>query len=340
MYEGFDNWTPSGVASFFTGQVGSAGTGIWSVTLIPSFPAGTLGGKAMNCGNTSSFNYNIGAASTNTMIIGLRYNSNSGTAQVLQFLDSAAAVQCGITISSGHLIFWRGTTATVLGTGTATISTSADNYIEAKIPFGNSVNVEIRVNGVTDISLTGVDTTNTANQNWQYFAQAGTPGGSLVLYDYIYLLDNSGSAPFNDFLGIVRVETLFPTSANGTPQWTPNTSTNVSRVQETAVDSDTSYNSSLTAGNIDTFNHGSLSSTPVSIFAAKVQSFARKEDVTIHTVRNKLISNVTTANGTTRGVSTVYQLQEDYFLTDPDTAAAWASASAINNTKIGYELVS
>jgi len=341
VFEGFDAWAAGTFTTQTTGQVGVNGLGAWSGSA-GSLPAGTLGGKKVNCGNTANFFYNAGA-SFSAIVMGFRFSTTTlaTTQSVMQFYDSAGAVQCTLGFSATQkLVLFRGAAGgTVLGTGSVTIVSGSDYYIECKIEFSNSAVAEVRVNGVADITLSGVDTTNTANNNVQTVGNPGTAGGSTVTYDDWYMLDTTGSAPYNDYLGIVRVETLFPTS-NNSVQWTPNASTNVSRVQETAMDTDTTYNSDSTVGHIDTFNHGSLSSTPATIFSVKVTSEARKDDVVNRTYRNKIISNVTTSNGATYILPTVYRMIEDYFNNDPDTAAAWASAAAVNGTKIGYELVS
>lgn len=349
FYEGFDNWIGGTFTTQYSGQYGVNQISSW--IMATSMTAGTLGGQAISCGNTGYITYYTNAAQTGTLVHGFRVNFTVGTNnQIMSWCDTApgsgivptapGSIQCGLsTNASGKLIFWRGTNANILGTGTTTLVSLTDNYIEVKFNVASTgANVTVRLNGVNEIVLTNQNTQNTANANWMGWSTAQTPGGTTYKYDDMYLLDTSGPAPLNDFLGIVRVETLFP-SANSSVTWTPNASTNVSRVQETTMDSDTTYNATATLNNVDLFTHGSLGSTPNTIFCGKVQSFVRKEDVAIHTVRTKLVSGATTANGTSRGITTIYQAQEDYYPTDPNTALAWTGAN-VNGTTIGYELVS
>jgi hypothetical protein len=123
--------------------------------------------------------------------------------------------------------------------------------------------------------------------------------------------------------------------------FTPNASTNVSQVQETAWDGDTTFNTHPAPGSgaIDTFNHGSLSGTPATIYAVAVQASMRKDDTSSQLGRTKLISGVTTQNGVSvQLINALYQHIEDIYRVDPNTSAAWTAANA-NATKIGYEHV-
>jgi hypothetical protein len=353
LYEGFDNWSSSFItASNLSGVTGTAGVGIW--TLVPNgtifFLSSPYGGKYMNLHNTSSFNYSLSTASTNTLICGFRVNTTDLATNILTIYDSAAAVQCGLGISATKLFMWRGTTATVLGTGNTTLAVNRDYFIEIKTQLSNSANVTVRINGIVEFTLSGVDTTNTANQNWMLVGVSTTPGGADVNYDDLYLSDDTGPAPYNDFLGPVHVDTSFVTASTRS-QFTPLTSTNVSQVSETAIDGDTTYNfGSNTTGAVDLFNHlsflappaAALASTPQTVFATKVQSYARRDDVQPILYRNKLVSSTgLITNGAVRGLgglTTVYQLQEDYYTTDPATGLAW-TAAGVNGSQIGYEIL-
>jgi hypothetical protein len=148
------------------------------------------------------------------------------------------------------------------------------------------------------------------------------------------MCDTTGPAPYNDYLGIIRIETLFPTS-NVSVTWTPLASTNWVEVSETNMDSDTSYNSQAATG-IDTFGHGTLQSTPTTIFGIGIVSSARKSDVKNLGYRNKLISGGTTSDGVVNPLATVYQYVRDDYLNDPDTGLPW-TGSGVNATNIGYE---
>jgi hypothetical protein len=212
---------------------------------------------------------------------------------------------------------------------------------EIKATFSNTGTFIFKVDGVVDanINLTNTDITNTANQNGQYVTyagmlQTGIASGNID-YDDLYISDDGGSAPHNDFLGICRVETLYVTSDNSVA-WTPLSSTNASNVDDTAYDGDTTYNSTASSSVVDTFNHGSLVTTPITIFGVSIHTAIRRDDVSAQTARNVLISGGTTANGASFAPATSYTWMVDQYTLDPNTSAAW-TASAINSSKIGYE---
>ena len=336
-FEGFDHLTggtgvgPSlGIMPNWVSAGSVAGSGL---------VAGLLGGFAI-VSASMSYTFSPGGSYA-TLIVGDRVKLPStfaATVDLIRFMDGAS-VQCGVSVNTaGKLIFWRGTNATVIDTGATVLAISTTCLIELSVTFSTSGNsngsYELRLDEVTEISASGtVDNTTTANAS---ATGALILGGSNTAHDDFYLCDNSGGSPTNTFLGAVRVETLYVTSDNSVT-WTPLSSTNASNVDETAMDSDTTYNSSGSTGEVDTFNHGSLSSTPSTIHAVDIVAGMRKDDVTVQTVRTKLISGGTTSNGSSSLPSTGYAWYRDRYLTDPDNGA-W-TASAVNATKIGYEHV-
>lgn len=335
VFEGFDHHQASAPLGALGAKTGWAVSTGFSTTI-----AGLLGGLAVGPNTfTAEMTYTPGGNKT-TLIAGMRFRTAgtpTGTFELIRFMDGAS-VQCGLSITTANkLIFWRGTSATVLSTSTTTLTNTSWYFIELKITFHNTTGAyELKLGGVSEFSASGVDTCNTANN----FATACTlqlhPSYGQF-YDDFYLCDDTGSAPHNDFLGVIRVETAYPTSADATT-WTPNASTNVSRVQESGWDGDTSYNSTSTSGNVDTFNHGNLSSTPATIFGVAVTAGMRKDDVTGRTGRTKLKSGGTTQDGASVVLDTSYKLLRDQYVTDPNTGSAWTGAN-VNATKIGYELV-
>jgi len=125
--------------------------------------------------------------------------------------NDAGNHQCGLYIrNDGRFVFARGETA-IGAASLMAVDFDADlTYydIEAKVVFGNSGTVELRVNGNTEISST-VDNTSTAN-NTADSIQIGQNGGgsstvnSTVRIKHVILFDSTGSA-MNTFLGPVTV---------------------------------------------------------------------------------------------------------------------------------------
>lgn len=274
-----------------------------------------------------------------TIIIGARIKL-SATNSVCTIFDlrDTAGVQGGVACSaSGKLFYWRGSNATVVGVAGNTVLVAGNwYYIELKVTFSNTGSFEIRLDGVTETSGSGVDTTNTANNFVSTCFLFPNHSTTSVSYDDFYFCDTSGSVA-NDFLGPCRVETLRPAS-NDSVQWTPLSSTNASNVDDPDHDSDSTYNSDTVAGHIDTFNMTDLSSSPVTIFGVDVLAIMRKTDVAARTGRPKLISGSTTANGATVNLQSGYVKMREMYLLNPDGNVAWTPA-AVNALKAGYELV-
>ena len=323
------------------GLGGASGTGVWTYTGSNGFTkgAGLLGGFAAVSGGTG-FKMRCDLPSTYaTLIQGFRFFTGTSVTtltDIFAFMDSTT-IQCGLSINTaGKLIFWRGTNATILATGTTALLANNWYFIEILATIHNSAGVvQVRLNAVDEIPNTGsLNTRNSANNQATGFqiASSGVQGS----FDDMTTCDTSGSAPYNTFLGIIRVETLYPT-ANNSVTWTPHTSTNVSQVQEVANDGDTSYNTIAVTGQ-DTFTHGALSSTPNTIFAVAVTASVRKDDVGAQQTQTTLISNGTTQQGTAQNTPTAYAYIRDVYANDPHTSSAWAGA-AVNATDIGYNHV-
>lgn len=310
--------------------------------------AGQVSGSAAQAAGSGYLVYSD-ATPRQTWIMGCRFKTGnamtgSGGSILLALCDASAsptsAGQYGIWINnSGKLEARAGYGGAIQGTSSITLVNSSWYYIEAKIKIHSSTgSVEVRVGGSTEINVSGINTQNSANATATYcnFFATSSQGAALI-FDDVYVSDTTGSAPHNDFLGQCIVDTMFPTSNNAVT-WTPLSSTNVSQIQETALDDDTTYNSTTTSGNVDTFNHGAMPVTPTSIFGVSVIHRARKDDVAARSSRNKLISGATTANGTSTGLSTSYQHVKDVWPTDPNGSIAWTKTN-VDATKIGYEHV-
>src|SRR4029077_1029352 len=108
---------------------------------------------------------------------------------------------------------------TTLATGATSLLNSTWYYIEWKLTVDNTAGVsEVRINGDVEINFSG-DTQATVLSSIRQFQFEGeydvfSDTGSVFSIDDIYVVDTTGSAPNNSFLGDVRVECLFP-SGNG-----------------------------------------------------------------------------------------------------------------------------
>jgi len=347
-FEGFDeNNTGFSDQTLNTGQgatgSGSAGAMYWQLAGGSSFKnAGQFGGSAMQLTTTATA-YCLFGANYSRLITGIRFRThatNVATSDVFWYGDGTHQ-QIGLSINASKIfIIWGNTGSNILATGTTVLTGATWYYLELDVTFHSSAGaVTLRLNGSgTEASASGVNTASSgANQANRWGFTLVTTNGLQGWFDDMYLVDpTTGSAPFTSMLGPCRVETLFPT-ANSSVAWTPNASSNVSRVQETGMDSDATYNSIATAGQ-DTFTHGALSSTPATIFAAAVRAVMRKDQTTNPTAQTMLMSGGTNQAGAAYSQALAYQAMRDIYLNDPNTGLPW-TATGINNTVIGYNRV-
>lgn len=284
-------------------------------------------------------------SNSNTLYIGFRFKQDLYTtnAVIMQIYDqTASTVNAGISINASNQLFvFRSTpTTATLCTGGTVIIGGIWYYVELGITWGTgtSGSVTMRLNGNLEAQNTA--TNNQAGQaNSVVLIAAFNHAGQNNYLDDFYMCDSTGSAPFNTFLGPVVVDTVFPTSSNNVT-FTPLSGINVAQIQETVVDNDATYNFTSGHGNVDVFNHGVMGMYPATIFATKVQTRARKDDIPPLTGKTQLVSGATTVSGNNSfNLQTIYQEWWDMYTTDPNTGVAWANNAAVNNTTIGYKLV-
>jgi hypothetical protein len=157
-------------------------------------------------------------------------------------------------------------------------------------------------------------------------------------YDDFYSVTPTGGVS-TSFLGESRVQTIGMNTNGNSTQWTPLASTNVSQIDETLVDNDTSYNLSSTVGQIDTFNPKNLGTT-TPIFAVQTVITARKDDVGARSISADIYDGSTDhINATVHGLLSSYQGFFDIYETDPSTSAQWTQAG-FNARQFGYKMIS
>ncbi len=230
-------------------------------------------------------------------------------------------------------------TNTVLATASFSLKTNSWYYIEIKATIDNTGSYEVRVGGQTVLSGSA-DTSTFGNEeanNFEFW-QAQGGGGSM---DDIYICDGSGTDN-NDFLGDIQVAGLLP---NGVGAFTDfgvtGAASNYLAVDEQAPDGDTSYVSTSTAGDKDTYLFSDLS-TSLSIstvYGVQVNSKVRKDDVGSRTIRNIARQGTSETVGPTEFMSNDYVYHSNVVEKDPNTTSDWTEAG-VNSAQFGVELIS
>jgi hypothetical protein len=282
-----------------------------------------------------------------TAVIGaaIRFNRNfsapySGSAAIFDFLDSATAqITVGLN-SSGQLYVARGAyNGTVLGTGTNVLNNSGFYYIEAKVIFdttGSNGTVTVQLNGASEISVTGADTTSTANSYCTSIRVSLLNGNSNhqgFWVDDIYIDDST-------LQGDIKVDCIKPNGAGNYTQFTPSAGSNYQNVDDgRAHDSDSTYNADSTNGHIDSYAMEN-SPTAGTVIAISQVAYLRKDDAGARNAAIFLRSNTTDSVGSDIVLSNSYAACiRGPILLNPDGNVAWTNA-AIDALEAGVKVTS
>jgi len=285
----------------------------------------------------------VSATGVTTIVVGFDYKlTSSGYTTLMGFIESGI-LQCSLTLETGNKIgFRRGdaaTGSTLLATGTAVLSSADWQFIEVKVTFSNTVGTaEVRVNGVTDITLTGIDSCSNANEYCTGIVLGSINSACLGGYfDNVYVLDSTGSEN-NNFLGVVSINTVFPTAEGTNTGWTPLSGTdNALMVDETSQDGDTTYNYSDTVSARDTYAITDITSTGAEVFGVAVNAMVRKDGDADRKIKPTLKSSATYSLGTEVTLTTSYLNTQQIYNTDPNTSAAWTETN-VNAIEAGIDV--
>ena len=290
--------------------------------------------------------------------IGVGYYFSSGVPAALTS-DSASVLGLGNlteTLLSGHIAVGhindgklhvcRGditpsglSNPTVLGSTTTVFSVSTWYYIELRVFIDDTAGeIELRVNGVPEINLTGLDTKYQAPNYAAVLALYG--GGNTAMtrrYDDLYIrTSSSATAETGGFLGDVKIKPYYPNADGTYTAMTCSTgSTHYTLVDETAPNT-TDYVSSSTALTKDSYGFQDASETG-SIKAVQLSAYCYKADAGFRGAEVFVKSGATEVFGTSLPLSTTGKYVVKMFEQDPNTAADWSQAN-LNAAEFGVRI--
>ena len=230
---------------------------------------------------------------------------------------------------------------THLGTTAApALTAGAYHHIEAQVFFSNTVGtIEVRVNGVTVLSLSGLDTVTapTGAECSAVVYGGGSAGGGPGCYlDDIYCYDTSGSYN-NTWIGDRRVLTLFPNANTATADWTPvGAATGYECIDEANPDDDTTYINAATIGLVSQFGLQNLPAGVSLINGVVLVERARKTEAGTANTKVSAVSGASVTAGADKPITEVYTFRQDVFETDPATAAPF-TPSAVDSLQFKVE---
>jgi hypothetical protein len=153
------------------------------------------------------------------------FSSPGAPATVLQLYD-AGTVQLTLTFDNlGRFQFYRSSSPVAVGSLSSAFTQNVWHYIEVEVVINSSTGVaSLHVDGVSVLTGTGLNTQATANAyaNQIMFGpkSLNTFPANTYAQDF-YILDASGSAPWNTFLGDSSVLAFLPSGNGSTQQFTP-----------------------------------------------------------------------------------------------------------------------
>ena len=219
--------------------------------------AGRTSGYSISCGGSQPafITPPLADPCDPTLIIGFagKFTTNSGGSESSIVVNLYDNPTLGIVV---QFISYTPNSSIIVKLGATTLFTYTNflillnvwYYFEIKVfTHPTAGTVEVRVNGVTLVSLSGI---NTQPGFHNYHNTVGVYIYRIGGFDDYYICDSTGLL-MNDFQGACRVIGLLPNADTGTEQWTPSTGTaHYACVDENPPNAASDYVSSSTQAQI------------------------------------------------------------------------------------------
>jgi len=218
------------------------------------------------------------------------------------------------------------------------------NYFEIWPTISNGAGgVKVYFNNNLVCDITGVDTQESAFAWWDMWELYPTDNFDAIIIDDHYFGDTTngpGAAPANSPIGDAKVSTLWATGDNSV-QWLPKTGIlNYAMIDEQAMDSDTTYNRTLTVSAEDIFAFETLPAGVTNVHAIQLTGAYRKDDALVRTISQRLeisaIKYPATINHNVPDGEYTYFV--DLWVLNPNTLLNWTILD-VNGLAAGYKLI-
>lgn len=305
-------------SSFPPGWTAGSGT---IQTASPRF-AGRRYGQAATLANSY-----VSFTAVSEIYVGFAVNF-TGTApsggNVALYGDAGATSHLSLTVnSSGNLRLLRGGTELLISESAG--FTNAWHFIEVRATIDNSTGIcQVRVDGATSplFDFSGDTRNGGTNTTIDRVRFASSGSNSTVRFTDVYLLDTSGSAPLNTWLGDLRVDALAPSGAGNSTGWTPSAGSNWDCVEE-VPEATADYVSATDSGTEDLYALADMDTTVADVLAVKVQHYAQKSDAGASSIVPVLRYSGTDYDGDSVALATSWAKTDQTWTTNPGTSEAW-----------------
>lgn len=193
----------------------------------------------------------------------------------------------------------------------------------------------MRCDGNVAFHLTGL---NTGTNNIAYL-QFSDSTNSDVYFDNFWVFNTSGSHSNTWPNGNMVVQALYPSSDGTYTDWTPNSGSNhYSRVNEAQADDDTTYVSTTTVGNKDTYHYTSLTGVISQVHSVMTTAVYKKDNVSPKSMHILTKSGSTLAESSDILPTTSYNSTSIQYNDDPNTSAQWTTSN-VNAVEAGVKVI-
>jgi hypothetical protein len=211
-------------------------------------------------------------------------------------------------------------------------------FVEMKIKCHATLGeYEVRVNGVTVLSATGVNTKAGSNDYHDIMAFRSQSANRGSQYDDWYVCDGSG-ATHNDFLGDCKIIRIDPDGDDAANWGTSTPSANhYENVDEVETDDDTSYIEESASTTIDLFDYEDVASLGT-IQGVQLSTECRDTDANTFSIITPIESGGNQYDDVAQSIGTQnYVTKRRIAGVDPDTASLWM-ATNLNAAKFGVKV--
>jgi hypothetical protein len=267
--------------------------------------------------------------------------------EIASFMDGSAIQASAVLNPTGTLSVYRGGSGgTLLATSSAAIVANAFYVFEFKVTFatGTGGTIELKAwgpgmpgSGDAIASTGSLNTSASGNASANGFNVGIVTPGSNVVFP-VTTWDYEHFACLDDFVGDKRFYTR-PPNSNPTAAWTPNASTNLSRVQEAQQDGAISIISSSNPGDQDWYGYAALPVGVQGIVAVIHSVWQYKSDAGARQTRINWKQGSTIAHGAIVNPSTTNAETLEIAYVDPVSGIAFIK-SDVDTLLNGPELYS
>jgi hypothetical protein len=297
---------------------------------VDSVLSGRDGNYCLRCDASNQTGVYKNLPSRSELYVALKiYPKNS--ARVFRFYSGTTALGYLWLSALGGQLQAKRDDATILATGTVTINVNTWYLVEVHYKPADSGGIfQVKVDGVLDIDFSGDTTPGGATVDR---IAVGTDSFSFGLgyYDNIIVDDAA-------WIGDTRIQAIKPSAAGSSAQWDPSAGANWDCVKEVPP-SDTDFNSTGAAEEIDLFTFGDLTGSIESVKCVQVQSRAKFEgNPTAQKLQLGVRQGGANYFGASKDLTTAFKQHSQIWEQDPATAAPW-TPGGVNSAEFGYKAV-